>query len=139
MVCTQSVPVSLRHAGEEVILDLALNPNPWGWSPRNSPRSPAVILNHFTASVWRLCLSATVKRLRQVFGRLETDIAKQSPGQRRSIVQASVHELKMNTERSKSSSRATSTVSRCSRSIAVTLRTSSSAAVVGDGVCISRL
>ena len=61
---------------EEVILDLALNPNPVGAPIQRVQVSQRVILNHFTAKRLAALLTATVQRHEQVFGRLETDIRK---------------------------------------------------------------
>ncbi len=61
---------------EEVILDLALNPNPIGAPVQKVRVAQRVILNHFTAKRLAALLTATVQRHEQVFGRLETDIRK---------------------------------------------------------------
>lgn len=61
---------------EEVILDLALNPNPLGTGSQSLRVSQRVILNHFTAKRLAALLTATVQRHEQAFGRLETDIRK---------------------------------------------------------------
>jgi hypothetical protein len=61
---------------EEVILDLALNPNPLAANSQKLRVSQRVILNHFTAKRLAALLSATVQRHEQAFGRLETDIRK---------------------------------------------------------------
>ncbi|MCA9052685.1 MAG: DUF3467 domain-containing protein [Planctomycetaceae bacterium] len=61
---------------EEVILDLALNPNPLHQGTQNLKVSQRVILNHFTAKRLAALLTATVQRHEQAFGRLETDIRK---------------------------------------------------------------
>jgi hypothetical protein len=61
---------------EEVILDLALNPNPLGASSEKIRVSQRVILNHFTAKRLAALLAATVQRHEQVFGVLETDVRK---------------------------------------------------------------
>jgi hypothetical protein len=61
---------------EEVILDLALNPNPLGTGSQKLKVSQRVILNHFTAKRVAALLTATVQRHEQAFGRLETDIRK---------------------------------------------------------------
>lgn len=61
---------------EEVILDLALNPNPLGASVQHLKVSQRVILNHYTAKRLAALLTATVQRHEQAFGRLETDIRK---------------------------------------------------------------
>ncbi|SFJ06162.1 DUF3467 domain-containing protein [Planctomicrobium piriforme] len=61
---------------EEVILDLALNPNPMGNVNQKIVVTQRVILNHFTAKRLAALLSATVQRHEQAFGRLETDVRK---------------------------------------------------------------
>ncbi len=66
---------------EEVILDLALNPNPMGASVQKIRVAQRVILNHFTAKRLAALLTATVQRHEQVFGRLETDIRKRVQGE----------------------------------------------------------
>lgn len=61
---------------EEVILDLALNPNPMGTAPQKLPVTQRVILNHYTAKRVAALLAATVQRHEQAFGPLETDVRK---------------------------------------------------------------
>ena len=61
---------------EEVILDLALNPNPVGGQSQKIRVSQRVILNHFTAKRLAALLAATVQRHEQTFGVLETDVRK---------------------------------------------------------------
>lgn len=61
---------------EEVILDLALNPNPVGGQTTKIRVSQRVILNHFTAKRLAALLAATVQRHEQTFGVLETDVRK---------------------------------------------------------------
>lgn len=61
---------------EEVILDLALNPNPMGAPGQRLKVSQRVILNHYTAKRLAALLTATVQRHEQAFGRLETDVRK---------------------------------------------------------------
>ena len=61
---------------EEVILDLALNPNPMGAPVQKLKVTQRVILNHFTAKRLAALLTATVQRHEQAFGRLETDVRK---------------------------------------------------------------
>jgi len=62
---------------EEVILDLALNPNPTSTAPVQKLKvTQRVILNHFTAKRLAALLAATVQRHEQAFGRLETDVRK---------------------------------------------------------------
>lgn len=66
---------------EEVILDLALNPNPVGNTPQRLKVTQRVILNHYTAKRLAALLTATVQRHEQAFGRLETDIRKRLQGE----------------------------------------------------------
>ena len=66
---------------EEVILDLALNPNPLGQPEQKLRVSQRVILNHFTAKRLAALLTATVQRHEQAFGRLETDVRKRLVGE----------------------------------------------------------
>ena len=61
---------------EEVILDLALNPNPVGAGNVKLRVSQRVILNHYTAKRLAALLAATVQRHEQAFGALETDVRK---------------------------------------------------------------
>ena len=63
---------------EEVILDLALNPNPIGGGSGaiTLKVSQRVILNHYTAKRLAALLMATVQRHEQAFGVLETDVRK---------------------------------------------------------------
>jgi hypothetical protein len=65
---------------EEVILDLALNPNPVGGQSAKIRVSQRVILNHFTAKRLAALLAATVQRHEQTFGVLETDVRKRVKG-----------------------------------------------------------
>ena len=67
---------------EEVILDLALNPNPVGQGgPMTLKVSQRVILNHYTAKRLAALLMATVQRHEQAFGVLETDVRKRVKAQ----------------------------------------------------------
>ncbi len=61
---------------EEVILDLAVNPNPMGAATQKLKVSQRVILNHYTAKRLAALLTATVQRHEQAFGRLEVDVRK---------------------------------------------------------------
>lgn len=60
---------------EELILDLGLNPNPFGQNTtvRVGQR---IILNHFTAKRLLSALSMALQRHEQAFGVLETDVRK---------------------------------------------------------------
>jgi hypothetical protein len=61
---------------EELILDLGLNPTPFG--PQSTPIriSQRIILNHYTAKRLLAALSEALKRHEQAFGVLETDVRK---------------------------------------------------------------
>jgi len=61
---------------EEVIIDLALNPDPTSAPVQRVKLSQRVVLNHFTAKRLAALLAATVKRHEQVFGPLEIDVRK---------------------------------------------------------------
>lgn len=61
---------------EEVILDLAVNPNPMGNVDQKLRISQRVILNHYTAKRLAALLGATVQRHEQAFGPLEVDVRK---------------------------------------------------------------
>ncbi len=66
---------------EEVILDLALNPNPVGTPPEKIRISQRVILNHFTAKRLVSLLASAVQRHEATFGVLETDVRKRVKNQ----------------------------------------------------------
>lgn len=68
---------------EEVILDLGLNPHPFG-APSGKVRvSQRLIMNFFTAKRLLAALSMTIQRHEQMFGVLETDVNKRvQPGVR---------------------------------------------------------
>ena len=73
---------------EEVIMDLALNPNPLINQTQSLRVSQRVILNHYTAKRLAMLLIATVQRHEQVFGLLETDYRKRlTPEMARAVVQ----------------------------------------------------
>ncbi|MEW4490393.1 DUF3467 domain-containing protein [Thalassoglobus sp. JC818] len=61
---------------EEVILDLAVNPNPMATGSQKLKVTQRVILNHYTAKRLAALLTATVQRHEQAFGRLEVDVRK---------------------------------------------------------------
>lgn len=61
---------------EEVILDLALNPNPMGTESTKLRVAQRVILNHYTAKRLATLMAAAVQRHEQAFGVLETDVRK---------------------------------------------------------------
>lgn len=73
---------------EEVILDLALNPNPIGQGSVKLQVSQRVILNHYTAKRLAALLGATVQRHEQAFGPLETDIRKRVTPEARAAAEA---------------------------------------------------
>ena len=66
---------------EEVILDLALNPNPVGTPPERIQVSQRVILNHFTTKRLASLLASAVQRHEATFGVLETDVRKRVKAQ----------------------------------------------------------
>ena len=61
---------------EEVILDLALDPNPLQEGPHTVRVAQRVILNHYTAKRLLALLAVVVERHEQAFGTLETDVRK---------------------------------------------------------------
>ena len=61
---------------EELILDLALNPNPFATGEVTLKVSQRIIMNHYTAKRLLGALSAAIQRHEQVFGVLETDVRK---------------------------------------------------------------
>ncbi len=60
---------------EELILDLGLNPNPFGGNATINV-AERIILNHYTAKRLLSALSMALQRHEQAFGVLETDIRK---------------------------------------------------------------
>jgi len=65
---------------EEVILDLGLNPQPFGMPQRSISVSQRLILNYYTAKRLLGALSMTIQRHEQAFGVLETDVQKRAVG-----------------------------------------------------------
>ena len=65
---------------EEVILDLGLNPQPFGMPERSISVSQRLILNYYTAKRLLGALSMTIQRHEQAFGVLETDVQKRAVG-----------------------------------------------------------
>lgn len=61
---------------EEMILDLGLNPHPFGTGEIVVPVNQRIILNHYTAKRLLAALSMAVQRHEQAFGLLETDVRK---------------------------------------------------------------
>lgn len=61
---------------EELILDLGLNPHPYGAGETTVRVSQRIILNHFTAKRLLSALSLALQRHEQAFGVLETDVRK---------------------------------------------------------------
>jgi len=59
---------------EELILDLALNPNPYAQGDVTVRVSQRIIMNHYTAKRLLGALSMALQRHEQTFGVLETDI-----------------------------------------------------------------
>ena len=64
---------------EELVLDLGLNPNPYG-TGHTIRVSQRVILNHYTAKRLLSALSVALQRHEQAFGVLETDVRKRVRG-----------------------------------------------------------
>jgi hypothetical protein len=60
---------------EELVLDLGLNPNPYG-TGHTIRVSQRIILNHYTAKRMLSALSVALQRHEQAFGVLETDVRK---------------------------------------------------------------
>jgi hypothetical protein len=60
---------------EELVLDLGLNPNPYG-TGHTIRVSQRIILNHYTAKRLMSALSVALQRHEQAFGVLETDVRK---------------------------------------------------------------
>ncbi|QDU80848.1 hypothetical protein Pla110_25840 [Polystyrenella longa] len=61
---------------EEMILDLGLNPNPYGAANTNIKVNQRIIMNHYTAKRLLGALGAAVQRHEGAFGVLETDVRK---------------------------------------------------------------
>ena len=61
---------------EEMILDLGLNPHPFGTGEIVVPVAQRIIMNHYTAKRLLAALSMAVQRHEQAFGVLETDVRK---------------------------------------------------------------
>lgn len=61
---------------EELILDLGLNPQPYGTGNTTIHVKQRVILNHYTAKRLLGALSAALQRHEQAFGVLEVDVRK---------------------------------------------------------------
>ena len=61
---------------EEVILDLGLNPQPFGAASEPMKISQRLIINYYTAKRLLAALSMTVQRHEGAFGVLETDVQK---------------------------------------------------------------
>lgn len=66
---------------EELILDLGLNPNPYGPSTTPIPLGQRIIMNHYTAKRLLSALGMALQRHEQTFGALETDIRKRVKSQ----------------------------------------------------------
>lgn len=61
---------------EEMILDVGLNPHPFGAGEVVVPVTQRIILNHYTAKRLLAALSMAVQRHEQAFGTLEIDVRK---------------------------------------------------------------
>lgn len=66
----------VSYTPEELILDLGLNPQPFGTGETNVKVQQRVILNFFTAKRLLNALAGTLQRHEQAFGVLETDVRK---------------------------------------------------------------
>jgi hypothetical protein len=61
---------------EELILDLGLNPQPYGQGNTTIKVSQRIIMNHFTAKRLLSALTMALQRHERAFGVLETDVRK---------------------------------------------------------------
>jgi len=61
---------------EEMIVDFALNPHPFGGSEETIPISQRIVMNYYTAKRFLGALQMAVQRHEQAFGVLETDVNK---------------------------------------------------------------
>jgi hypothetical protein len=61
---------------EELILDLGLNPHPYGVGETTIHVSQRIIMNHFTAKRLLSALTMALQRHERAFGVLETDVRK---------------------------------------------------------------
>jgi hypothetical protein len=61
---------------EELILDLGLNPHPYGTGDISIKVSQRIIMNHFTAKRLLSALTMALQRHERAFGVLETDVRK---------------------------------------------------------------
>ena len=61
---------------EELILDLGLNPHPYGTGDISVKVSQRIIMNHFTAKRLLSALTMALQRHERAFGVLETDVRK---------------------------------------------------------------
>ncbi len=66
----------VSYTPEELILDLGLNPRPFGSGETTVKVHQRVILNFFTAKRLLNALAGTLQRHEQAFGVLETDVRK---------------------------------------------------------------
>ena len=73
--------VRVSSTPEELILDLALNPQPLTPSNVKIKVSDRIILNHYTAKRLMSALAMALQRHEQAFGPLETDIRKRVQAQ----------------------------------------------------------
>lgn len=61
---------------EEMIVDFALNPHPYGGNEETIPIAQRIVMNYYTAKRLLGALHMAVQRHEQAFGVLETDINK---------------------------------------------------------------
>lgn len=69
---------------EEVIIDLALNPNPAASGEQELEVGQRIVMNHFTAKRLTTLLGVSLKRHEEMFGHIEVDVRKRvvgKPGQ----------------------------------------------------------
>jgi hypothetical protein len=66
---------------EEVIIDFALNPNPFMTGRHEIPVSQRLIMNYFTAKRLLMALSHTIQRHEQTYGSVELNLLRRAqPG-----------------------------------------------------------
>jgi hypothetical protein len=65
---------------EEVILDFALNPNPFRSGKQEVKVSQRLVLNFYTAKRLAMALGETLRRHEQAFGVIELDVRRRATG-----------------------------------------------------------
>jgi hypothetical protein len=66
---------------EEVIIDFALNPNPFRQGKQEVKVTQRLIVNFFTAKRLASALAMTLQRHEQTFGQIELDVRRRAHGQ----------------------------------------------------------